>query len=85
MGFYAAQACLSPKYFSDVVKQETGHTAAWWIHSHVVAEAKALLQLRRDLNIQTVADMLGFADQAIFSRYFHRETGLYPTEYRNQK
>ncbi len=85
VGFYAAQACLSPKHFSTVIHHETGHTAAWWIHSHVVAEAKALLQLRRDLNIQTVADMLGFADQATFSRYFHRETGLYPTEYRNQK
>ena len=83
VAFYAEKACLSAKHFSAVVKQETGHTAAWWIHSHVVAEAKALLQLRRDLNIQTIADHLGFADQATFSRYFHRETGLYPTEFRN--
>lgn len=82
VGFYAEKACLSPKHFSTVIRQETGHTAAWWIHSHVVAEAKALLQLRRDLNIQAVADQLGFSDQAVFSRYFKRETGLYPTEYR---
>jgi len=82
VAFYAEKACLSPKHFSTVIRQETGHTAAWWIHSHVVAEAKALLQLRRDLNIQAVADQLGFADQATFSRYFHRETGLYPTEFR---
>ena len=82
VGFYAEKACLSPKHFSTVISQETGHTASWWIHSHVVAEAKALLQLRRDLNIQTVADQLGFTDQATFSRYFHRETGLYPTEFR---
>ncbi|MCR5589251.1 MAG: helix-turn-helix domain-containing protein [Bacteroidales bacterium] len=82
VGFYAEKACLTPKHFSTVIRQETGHTAAWWIHSHVVAEAKALLQLRRDLNIQTVADMLGFADQATFSRYFHRETGFYPSEFR---
>ena len=83
VAFYAEKACLSPKHFSTVIRQETGHTAAWWIHSHVVAEAKALLQLRRDLTIQAVADQLGFADQATFSRYFHRETGLYPTEYRS--
>lgn len=82
VGFYAAKVCLTPKHFSTVVRQETGHTAAWWIHRQVVSEAKNLLTMRPDLNIQAVADQLGFADQDTFSRYFHRETGLYPTEYR---
>ena len=82
VGFYAAKVCLTPKHFSTVIKQETGHTAAWWIHRQVVSEAKNLLTMRPDLNIQAVADQLGFADQATFSRYFHRETGLYPTEFR---
>lgn len=82
VGFYAAKVCLSPKHFSTVIRQETGHTAAWWIHRQVVSEAKNLLTMRPDLNIQAVADQLGFADQATFSRYFHRETGLYPTEFR---
>ncbi len=82
VGFYAAKVCLTPKYFSTVIRQETGHTAAWWIHRQVVSEAKNLLTMRPDLNIQAIADQLGFADQATFSRYFHRETGLYPTEFR---
>lgn len=82
VGFYAAKVCLTPKHFSTVIRQETGHTAAWWIHRQVVSEAKNLLTMRPDLNIQAIADQLGFADQATFSRYFHRETGLYPTEYR---
>ncbi len=82
VGFYAAKVCLTPKHFSTVIRQETGHTAAWWIHRQVVSEAKNLLTMRPDLNIQAVADQLGFADQATFSRYFHRETGLYPTEFR---
>jgi len=84
VGFYAAKVCLTPKHFSTVVRQETGHTAAWWIHRQVVSEAKNLLTMRPDLNIQAIADQLGFADQATFSRYFHRETGLYPTEFRSQ-
>lgn len=84
VGFYAAKVCLTPKHFSTVIKQETGHTAAWWIHRQVVSEAKNLLTMRPDLNIQAVADQLGFADQATFSRYFHRETGLYPTEFRTK-
>lgn len=84
VGFYAEKACLSPKHFSTVIKNETGHTAAWWIHSRIIAEAKMLLNMRRDLTVQAVANMLGFDDQAVFSRYFHRETGLYPTEFREK-
>lgn len=83
VGFYAAQACLSTKYFSDVVKQETGHTAAYWIHRQVVVEAKMLLHIRHDLTVQAISDMLGFDEQAAFSRYFRRETGLSPSEFRS--
>ena len=82
VGFYAAQACLSTKHFSTVVKQETGHTAAYWIHHQVVVEAKMLLHIRHDLTVQAIADLLGFEDQATFSRYFRRETGLSPTDFR---
>lgn len=84
VGFYAAQACLTAKHFSTVIKQETGRTAAHWIRTHIVAEAKMLLHMRRDLTMQTIADMLGFEEQATFSRYFRRETGLSPTEFREK-
>lgn len=85
VGYYAALACLSTKHFSAVVKQETGHTAAYWIHRQVVVEAKMLLHMRRDLSVQAIADMLGFDEQATFSRYFRRETGMSPTEFRNSE
>jgi AraC-like DNA-binding protein len=85
VGFYAEKACLSTKHFSAVVKQETGHTAAYWIHRQVVAEAKMLLHVRRDLSLQVIADILGFEEQSTFSRYFRRETGMSPTEFRNSQ
>lgn len=85
VGFYAGKAGLSPKHFSAVIKQETGYTAAHWIHMQVIVEAKMLLHMRRDLSVQAIADMLGFDEQATFSRYFRRETGISPTEFREGK
>ena len=85
VGFYAGKAGLSPKHFSAVIKQETGYTAAHWIHMQVIVEAKMLLHMRRDLSVQAIADMLGFDEQATFSRYFRRETGISPTEFRKGK
>ena len=42
-----------------------------------------LLHMRHDLTVQAISDMLGFDEQATFSRYFRRETGLSPSEFRN--
>lgn len=82
VGFYAEKAFITPKYFSALVKQETGYNANYWIRVKIITEAKMLLHIRRDLSIQAIADMLGFGEQASFSRYFKRETGLSPTEFR---
>jgi AraC-like DNA-binding protein len=85
VSFYAANACLSSKHFSSVIKKETGHTAAHWIRHHVITEAKMLLHMRGDLSIQAIADMLGFDEQASFSRFFRRETGLSPSLFREKQ
>ena len=40
---------------------------------------------RPDLTVQAIADMLSFDEQATFSRYFRRETGISPSEFRKRK
>ncbi len=82
VGFYAEKACLSTKYFSTVIKQESGHTAAYWIRTSVVAEAKKLLYAQPELSVQAVADLMGFEEASSFSRYFSRETGMSPVAFR---
>ena len=83
--FYANLACLTPKYFTTVIRKETGHTPSYWISTTVSAKAKMLLHTRPDLSIQAIADLLGFDDQNTFSRYFKHATGMSPSAFRENK
>ncbi len=80
--FYARLFHLSPKYFSKVIQQQTGHNAGHWIRHFVILHAKQMLAYECDTPIQDIADRLGFPDQASFCRYFKRGTGMSPTQYR---
>lgn len=82
VSFYAEKLCLSPKYFGTLIKKDVGVTANRCIANYVVLQAKNLLATRRDLTIQQVSSMMGFPDQATFSRYFKTEVGLSPVQYR---
>ena len=82
--FYADLLHLSPNHFASVIKQQTNIGALQWINSYVIIQSKALLRRNRLMTIQEVASYLGFADQATFSRYFKSNTGLSPSEYREQ-
>ncbi|MBP5495548.1 MAG: AraC family transcriptional regulator [Bacteroidales bacterium] len=82
VNYYAGLFCLSPKYFSDLIKKETGYSAKYWIANHLAKEAKLLLSNRKDLNIKQISDMLGYEDQASFTRHFKKMTGMSPTEFR---
>jgi len=59
----------------------TGKTASEWIEEAVVLEAKALLQ-NQDLTVAQISDLLHFADQSAFSRFFRKSLGLSPTAYK---
>ncbi len=80
--FYANLFCLSPKYFSTAIKRETGHSANYWIQQHVTITAKTLLRTEEQYSLLQISERLGFPDLASFSRYFKRETGISPREYR---
>ena len=83
VSFYARLFNLSPKYFSTLIKQETGSSAGELIDRYLVLQAKSILQRRRDLSIQQVAYQLGFTEQASFSRFFKNKTGQSPKEFRD--
>lgn len=74
---------LSPRYLSDLLKQETGKTAIELIHIFLIGEAKNLLNAP-DLSISEAAYKLGFENLPYFSRLFKKEVGLSPNQYRKQ-
>ncbi len=83
--FYAKLFYLTPKYFSSVVKEQTGHTAGYWIQHFVVLRAKQMLTYEPNVSVQDIADRFHFPDQASFCRYFKRGTGMSPSQYRTGK
>lgn len=83
--FYAHLFHLSPKHFSKVVQQQTGHTAGYWIRYFVILAIKQMLTYEPDVSVQVIADRFGFPDQAAFCRYFKRGTGMSPTQFRNME
>jgi AraC family transcriptional activator of pobA len=71
----SSQLNLSPRYLSDMLKQETGKTAIGLIHIYLINEAKN--RLRNDeQRVSEIAYALGFEDLSNFSRLFKKETGV---------
>jgi AraC family transcriptional regulator, transcriptional activator of pobA len=79
--YMASQLHLSPKYLSDLLKQETGKTALELIHLYVISEAKNLL-VSGGHSISEIAFQLGFENPPYFSRLFKKEVGISPKEFK---
>lgn len=77
----ASQLNLSPRYLSDLLKQETGKTAIELIHIYLINEAKNRLK-GEDLSISELAYTLGFENLPYFSRLFKKETGVTPNAFK---
>ena len=89
---YADMLNKSPKTLANILSayrqaqatiQATTHAHTTWTRSNVRAEAQRLL-LYTAKSSKEIALMLGFEDQATFSRFFKNATGLSATEYRRQ-
>lgn len=83
ISYYADVLCVTPKYLSQVVRRVSGRFAGDWITDFVILEAKALLKSRK-YTVQQIADMLNFANQSFFGKYFREKVGCSPTEYQKE-
>lgn len=82
LDFYATQLEITPKHLSRTMKSLTGSTAVEWIERYVILEAKVLLK-STNMSIQQIADDLNFPSQSFFGKYFKKNVGMSPKEFRN--
>lgn len=83
VAWFAEKLHLSPNYFGDLVKRETGRSAQEYIQRYMIERAKFLLVDER-MNVSEVAYALGYKYPHHLSRLFKRATGMSPKEYRQK-
>ena len=79
--YFADKVCLSPNYFGDMIRRQTGQTASEYIQNKLVDRAKEAL-LSSGKTMSQIAYDLGFQYPQHFSRMFKRIAGCTPNEFR---
>ena len=81
---YAGRIGITPSHLNAVCRRVSGKAALEVIHARLVLAARRqLTYTMRD--IASVADELGFADPSYFTRFFKRETGMTPGDFRRHE
>ncbi len=80
--YFADQLHLSPNYFGDLIKKETGKSAQEQIQLKLMDIAKERI-FDNSKSVSEIAFELGFKHSQHFSRIFKRSTGYTPKEFRS--
>lgn len=80
---YADMMAITPNHLTQTVKQLTGKSSSQIIKSKQILEIKRLL-VHTNLSVTEIALQLNFPDQSYFAKFFKRETGLSPLQYREK-
>ncbi len=78
---YAELMNISSKHLSQTIKQASGKNALTFINDRITAEAKTLIK-HTDQDIAEIAYQLNFSDPANFGKFFKKQAGLTPLEFR---
>ena len=82
VAYCADRLHLSPGYFGDLVKKETGKTAQEYIQSKVIEVAKEKI-FDRSKSVNQISFELGFKYPQHFTRLFKQRVGHTPNDYRS--
>jgi AraC-like DNA-binding protein len=82
VAYCADELHLSPNYFGDLVKKETGKTALEYIQNKLINIAKEKI-FDQNKTVSQIAYDLGFKYPQHFARLFKQKVGQSPLEYRS--
>lgn len=82
VAYCANELNLSPNYFGDLIKKETGKSASEYIHLKLIDVAKARM-FDVSKSVSEIAYELGFKYPQHFTRMFKQHVGMSPLEYRS--
>lgn len=80
--YYADKLCITPKYLSSTLKKVTGRSINSWIEDAVLIGAKILLK-STNLTVLQISEELNFPNSSYFGRFFKKQTGITPKNYRD--
>ena len=78
---YAHALGVTPDHLSRACRSAVRQSALKLLHERMMLEARRLLAYT-PMTVVEVSERLGFQDPAYFSRFFARDAGLSPTQYR---
>jgi AraC-like DNA-binding protein len=81
VAYCASELNLSPNYFGDLIKKETGRSANDYIHLKLMEVAKVKV-FDTEKSVSEIAYELGFKYPQHFTRVFKQHTGVTPLKYR---
>jgi AraC family transcriptional activator of pobA len=84
LGFYSEKLGMTVDRLNDHVKRATGVTAGHLIRQRLLTEAKRQLVFTTQ-PIQDIAEELSFSDPSHFARFFRKQTGTTPHEFRDRR
>lgn len=74
---------VHPHYLNDVVKEITGFPASFFIQKQLIDEIKSRLIQTND-TVASIAGDLNFTEESYLGRFFKKQVGLTPIQYRKK-
>lgn len=83
VGWYASQLCVTPQYLNRVVKSTSQKTVYDHICTTLIGAIIEQLE-NTEAPVSQIAEDFHFPDLATMTKFFKRQTGKTPTEYRKE-
>lgn len=80
---YAGLLHVHPHYLNDVVKEITGFPASYFIQKQLIDEIKSRL-IQTNATVAIIASDLNFTEESYLGRFFKKQVGLTPIQYRKK-